>query len=313
MATPNARSGNTAVVNVPPELSRRVRNVHGEAGVAWLGRLGDVLEEASELWGLRLGEPFEALTYNYVCPAWREDGSSVVLKAGVPSVELTTEAGALAWWGGEGAVRLLEADTERGLLLLERLVPGRLLLEIEDDDEATRIAAGVMRRLRRAAPGDDLFPHVRDWFRGFERLRATFDGGTGPFPAELVEMVERTIVELFATQADEDVLLHGDLHHWNVLSATREPWLAIDPHGPLGEPAYETGAWLRNPVGNPPKKSVLERRIAILADELGFDRGRIRRWGVVHALLSSWWMYESEARPGEEALEIARALAEIED
>ena len=38
-------------------------------------------------------------------------------------------------------------------------------------------------------------------------------------------------------------MLHGDLHHDNVLTADREPWLAIDPHGVLGDPekraAYE--------------------------------------------------------------------------
>lgn len=300
-------------MHISAELERRVRMVHGEAGVAWLAALADLLGEAARRWGLRLAAPFEALTYNYVCPAWRENGGAVVLKAGVPCVELTTEASALEWWGGEGAARLLDADAESGLLLLERLEPGRLLLEVEDDDEATRIAAGVMRRLLRPAPKDGPFPHVRDWFRGFERLRATFDGGTGPFPAELVETVERTIAELLATQTDEDVLLHGDLHHWNLLSAEREPWLAIDPKGVVGEPTYETGAWLRNPVGNAPTKGVLERRIEVLADELGFERTRIRRWGVVHALLSSWWTYEGEERPGEEALEIARLLAEIED
>jgi streptomycin 6-kinase len=304
-------------MELPGELVRRVRGVHGDAGRAWIEDLPRLLEEAADRWGLRLEEPFEALTYNFVCPVWRADGSAAVLKAGVPCPELTTEAAALLWWDGEGAVRLLQADTARGLLLLERLRPGRLLLDVDDDDEATGIGAGVMRRLRRPTPEGHAFPHVRDWLEGFKKLRATFEGGTGPFPAKLVELAERTSVELFASQVDDDIVLHGDVHHWNVLSADREPWLAIDPHGVVGEPAYETGAWLRNPVGMLLNRdrpgAVLERRIAILSNELGFTRERIRKWGAVHAVLSAWWTYEGEAHPGEEALEVARLLTGIGD
>jgi len=304
-------------MNVQPELSRRVRSVHGEIGSAWLASLGDVLAEAAVRWGLRLEEPFEALTYNYVCPAWREDGSEAVLKAGVPCAELAAEAATLSWWDGAGAARLLEADTERGLLLLERLMPGRMLLDVADDDEATRVAAGVMRRLQRPAPKDHAFPHVRDWLKGFERLRARFEDGAGPFPRDLVEMAEQTSTELLASQTDDDVLLHGDLHHWNVLAAEREPWLAIDPKGVVGEPAYETAAWLRNPVGMLLNRdrpgAILARRVSILSDELGFDRERIRKWGAVHAVLSAWWTYEGHGHPGEEALEVARLLTTIDD
>ncbi len=113
------------------------------------------------------------------------------------------------------------------------------------------------------------------------------------------------------------LLLHGDLHHWNVLSAQREPWLAIDPKGVVGEPAYETAAWLRNPVGMLLNRDrpgeVLERRVSILSDELGFDRERIRKWGAVHGVLSAWWTYEDHGHPGEEALEVARLLAALGD
>ena len=47
---------------------------------------------------------------------------------------------------------------------------------------------------------------------------------------------------------DAPVVLHGDLHHFNILSAQRQPWLAIDPKVVPGEPAYETGAFIRNPI-----------------------------------------------------------------
>jgi streptomycin 6-kinase len=94
----------------------------------------------------------------------------------------------------------------------------------------------------------------------------------------------------------EQVLLHGDLHHENILAAEREPWLAIDPKGVVGEPAYETGALLRNQLSvvleaSRPGK-IMERRVDQLSHELGIDRARVRGWGLAQAVLSVWWDIE---------------------
>jgi streptomycin 6-kinase len=59
-------------------------------------------------------------------------------------------------------------------------------------------------------------------------------------PRELVATAVSLFNELLPSQS-EPVLLHGDLHHWNILRATRVPWLALDPKGVVGEPAYEVG------------------------------------------------------------------------
>ncbi len=59
------------------------------------------------------------------------------LKIGVPNRELTSEMSALRFFDGKGAVRLLEADEERVMFLLERLQPGDMLATLNDDDQAT--------------------------------------------------------------------------------------------------------------------------------------------------------------------------------
>jgi streptomycin 6-kinase len=79
--------------------------------------------------------------------------------------------------------------------------------------------------------------------------------------------------ELLPSQ-EAQVVLHGDLHHYNILSSG-DQWKAIDPKGVIGEPVYETGALLRNPFGlldRPNPLKLTERRIAILSELLGFDR-----------------------------------------
>ncbi|MGO8947281.1 MAG: aminoglycoside phosphotransferase family protein, partial [Ktedonobacterales bacterium] len=105
------------------------------------------------------------------------------------------------------------------------------------------------------------------------------------------------------------------LNFGNVLSAQRESWLAIDPKGIIGEPAYDTGIFLRDPVtrilNTPQPERFLARRIDQLAEELGFDRERIRDWGFAQAVLSACWFLEDNGVGWEGALRCAELLAGI--
>jgi len=171
-----------------------------------------------------------------------------------------------------------------------------------------------MRQLWRPVPPNHPFPTVNDWGRGFARLRQHYEGGSGPFPTRLLEEAEALFAELSASMA-ESVLLHGDLHHDNILAAQRQPWLAIDPKGLVGEPAYETGALLRNPLPEllkaPQPGRILARRVDQLSEELGLDRERVRGWGLAQAVLSAWWSVEDTDQIGEGALTCAELLAAI--
>ncbi len=301
---------------IPDSLIQTAKSLHGEtAGQAWIDQLPSLLADCARRWSLVLQPPFTNLTYNYAAPATRPDGTQVVIKAGFtpPDKEFVTEVAALDFFDGRGAVKLLESDVVQGVMLLERLEPGRPIAELEDDQEAIAVAAAVLRQLWRPVPSAHQFPLTSDWGKGFARLRQHF-GGSGPFPTALVERAERLFAELEATNA-EPALLHGDLNFGNVLSAQREPWLAIDPKGIVGEPAYDTGIFLRDPVdrilGASDPQRFLSRRIDQLAAELGFERQRILDWGFAQAMLSAWWVVEDHVPGWEVALECAEILAQI--
>ncbi len=302
--------------SVPENFTRTIVALRGEAGTEWLHDLSALTAELENRWSLKVGQPFPGLSFNWAAPAVRDAGALAVLKLSFPGdKEFRTEAAALRLFDGRGICRLLELDLDRGAMLLERLQPGTCLTTVEDDEEATAIAATVMRKLRRPAPSEHDFPLVADWARGFERLRNRFGGGTGPMPADLVERAESLFAELLSSQGDP-MLLHGDLHHENILKAEREPWLAIDPKGVVGEVAYETAALLHNPVGAldaPDPKGLLERRLDVLSAELGLDRARIRAWGVAQAVLAAYWSLEDSGQTWDEALVFARLLDGVGD
>jgi streptomycin 6-kinase len=238
----------------------------------------------------------------------------VVVKVHAPTEEFTQEAEVLRLFDGRGMARLLDSDMNDRVLLLERLEPGTPLSELEDDDEATTQAAAVMRQLWRPVPTGHPFPSVIDWGRGFLRLRQRYEGGNGPFPSALLAEAETLYANLSDSMA-ERVLLHGDLHHENILAARRAPWLAIDPKGVIGEPAYETGALLRNllPDLRDTRQAilVLTRRVDLLAEALDLDRARVRDWAMAQAVLSVWWTIEDTGDIPEDGLVCAELLAAI--
>jgi streptomycin 6-kinase len=289
---------------LPNEFTETIQSAFGGDGKRWLESLPTLLDEASRRWNLMDIQPVPNLSYNFVALATKPPSplsplpkgeGNIILKLGVPNRELTSEIAALRLYNGRGVCHLLEGDADKGMLLLERLLPGRRLAALEDDEQATRIAAGVMRQLWRPVPENmNGFIQLKDWFNGFKRLHKRFNDGTGPLPKRLVETAESLSADLFAENKDER-LLHGDFHHFNVLESARG-WLAIDPKGVIGPKGYEVGPFLINPVpellsrSNP--RAQTEKRIAILSEMLGMEQERIRSWGFCHAVLSAWWSIE---------------------
>src|ERR671923_212029 len=186
------------------------------------------------------------------------------------------------------SVRLLAAERERSALLVERCRPGTALWDVADEDEANRIAAGVLLRLWRPPPDEHPFRLLTDEAaRWAAELPAIWGQLGGPFERALVDQAVEHARDLAATQRDA-VVLHQDYHGGNVLQSEREPWLAIDPKPLARQREVDAASLLRDrrdelAVDPRPQRRV-RRRLDLLAAELGLDRERMRGWGVVHAL-----------------------------
>ncbi|GAA3384786.1 aminoglycoside phosphotransferase family protein [Cryptosporangium minutisporangium] len=316
----------------------------GDAGRQWLDALPALVDAVARQWGLTIGAPYSGLSYHWVAQVTDAAGAPAVLKLGPPGFgHLQDEAAALRAFDGHGAARLLDADDQRGALLLEQVRPGSLLRDeviAGRDAEATAALVAVATRLHRAAveprrdrvsapepvrdrvhtpepasggtatpepspgaepapgSGDSGLPDVRQQREAFPRYLQTF-GDDGPLPRALVERADRLFTEL-CDSATRRVVLHGDLHHDNVLRAERAPWLAIDPHGVVGDPGYDAGALLYNPDPDRRDEALLAlvpARVEQLADGLGEPIERITAWGFAVAMLSEVW--DTEGRiPG---------------
>src|SRR5262245_24595375 len=199
------------------------------------------VEERISAWRIVVERTAE--TETSVLAFGRRDADPVVLKVVKNQGDEWRSGEILDAFDGKGVVRV--HDYVEGGLLLERLRPGSSLASLAlngDDDRATGILTEVLAKMSPRTPGAAV-PTVQDWAQGFERHAAS---GDAQIPRDLLLAAQRLYSELCGSQT-RPRLLHGDLHHYNVLFDSHRGWLAIDPKGVIGELEYEVGAALRNP------------------------------------------------------------------
>jgi streptomycin 6-kinase len=276
----------------------------------WLDRLPQAVERVAARWSLRMDGPFADLSYNYVAPATLPDGTPAVLKLCFPDPDgdFLHEEAATRAFDGHKCVRLIDSDLEESALLLERLEPGTMLHDLADDVAETSIAASVMRGLWRPPPLEHEFPRAEDWIDDARQPSAI------PGRKQMLPWIDGALASTreFAAAASEPLLLHGDLHHYNILAAAREPWLAIDPHGVIGHPAWELAPFLINNLERFPRDdwpSVIRRRADQLSEELSLDREEVYAWNATRALQCAFWSLRDDTRTWDAAVVCAQEMA----
>ncbi|HEY2357745.1 MAG TPA: aminoglycoside phosphotransferase family protein [Phenylobacterium sp.] len=255
-------------------------------------------------WGLIPdGEPFQTrYNRNWLMPVRRGDTPAMLKIA--PSEHERRGAALMAWLAGDGAARVLALEGDA--LLLERLPAARCLADMARagrDDEAMRILCAVGDRLHapraRSLP-EGLIP-LESWFRALAPAAAAHGG-----------VLEASLSAAAALLADQRgvCLLHGDLHHENVLDGGERGWLLIDPKGLFGERTYEYATTLCNPdeaLALSPGR--LARQAEVIATAAQLDRERLLRWTLAHAGVSAAWCMADgfDPAPALAIAEVARA------
>ena len=270
----------------------------------------EIATPGARLLPVRVGAPSTALRA-VPLPRFTADAEPAILKL-ISSPEERGAGAVLDWWQGDGAARVLAHDDTA--VLMERATGTRSLAEMARggrDDAACRILCAAAARLhtKRDAPPPGL-PKLADWF-GELWPAAERHGGILARSAEAAR-------ELLA-EPREIVVLHGDLHHDNVLDFGPRGWLAIDPKGILGERGFDYANIFTNPDLADPTRPVatepgrFSRRLEVVAEASGPERERLLRWILAWTGLSAAWFLGDDDPMAEIDLTIAHlAAAEID-
>lgn len=267
-------------------FAHTITSIYGTMGEQWLRKLPSLVVQCSVKWNLTGMTVFSNLTYNYVLAGTRNN-AHIVLKLRCDRYALEKEVAALRAFQGPVCVKVIEYDQQLGALLLEQIIPGVSLsaLVFDNDAQATTIAGHLIQQLHQAVPSD-IFPTL-------EKIIPTFDKESQelkPFIAH-ASMLKQ---QLLATQPQQ-VLLHGDFHHENILSQDNV-WMVIDPEGIVGDPGYDLAVFIRNPlkllVHQPHVSMLIKNRIVNLATCIGYDTQRLYDWTYLQTVVSAYWSVE---------------------
>ncbi|MCJ8521695.1 streptomycin 6-kinase [Pseudorhizobium tarimense] len=268
--------------------------------------LTGIPEALAVSWGIKGVEPVADTRTSLVHRVWLGDGSSAIVKRLKPAgLHELSGIDFLDWRDGEGCVRLLAR--QHSICLLEDV--GSVTLtsyrRLHGEEASNRVIVSIVEKLHSPSPlspPGSLLP-LRRHFRALLEHPPVADeqlSHTLAFCASLAE-------ELLAAQIDARPL-HGDLHHDNIISGATAGWLAIDPQGLVGDPAYDVANIFGNPNGAF-TDIVDPRRISNLVDlfaaTLGCSRRKVLRHAIAHAGLSICWSLEDDdgISPGSDAAE----------
>lgn len=269
---------------------------------SWLDGLPALLRDLTTRWSLQIGQPFDHanVTCSWVAPVILADKTPAILKLAMPHMEGAQEIQGLRFWGGDLTVKLLEADDERGAMLLERCLPGNSL-HSEPEPRQDEIIATLLKRLWQRSLGQNLHPfrHLKEML-DYWRQETLAQAAHWPDKGLVTDGLQ--VMEALSQPAPSDTLLATDLHAGNVLQAEREPWLVIDPKPFIGDPPYDVVRHLHNcearlhhdPAG-------LVERLADLAE---VDSERLRLWTFARAAADPRRVWSNQLW-----MDVARALA----
>jgi streptomycin 6-kinase len=252
------------------------------------------LEELTQNWDVSVVERLDETGIALVYRVARHDGSAAVLKLYKNGDPKNEHLGfqVMRHWNGHGAAELYQSTHDA--ILIEYLSGPSLgdLTRSGRDAETAPVLAQTAKALHRVPQETDLgLPTLETWYRDL------LDFDVHLVAPDLKPLFEHTKIlakELFATQGPQ-IILHGDLHHDNVLHGDRG-WLAIDPKGVIGEAEAEMANTYRNPKGGEGLITSRDRLLgmnAVFARELDLDPHRLLRWGAVKTALSAVWQIKA--------------------
>lgn len=275
-------------MNIPSDFYKKITFTFGKEGEQWLSYLPALVEKYVQKWRLHIEGPVDNLSYHYVVKVRDGRERPLILKLGVPGKDVTREIYATQLYNGDRFAKLEAFNEKDGVLLLERLEPGIMLSEVKDEEASILHYVDVWKAIRR--PGSQSFPSIYEWFTALDEYVATHAKQNGPISTILLEQARLYAKEIQITSAGDE-LLHGDLHHYNILYDQERGWCGIDPKGVVGDVYFDFVPILFNELYS---LSDLKRRVERICSLLEINKKRLLKASLALLTLQTCWALEDK-------------------
>lgn len=277
-------------MQIPDKFISKVHKDFGQAGIEWIKDLPGYLSECEVKWQLTNLYLVENLSINLICYAQSSIYGDVVLKLQGPHAERKTEVAALQMFAVRQVCKLHAVDEKMAALLLERIMPGGNLKSYPDKHEQLEIGAELVAKLPIQVNLTHGLPTYQTWIsNALNKILPRFS--SDPRLIKLINTADEIFNDI-SPPGSPQYLLHGDLHHENILQSHHQGWKIIDPHEVIDLPFMESARFIQNHIMGENQEldfDQLDETISCFAWRLEQPKSLISRaLFIVHALSTCW-------------------------
>jgi streptomycin 6-kinase len=271
---------------MPTTFRQNIVDIFGELGEDWLSSLSTLTQVLAQQYQLTDLQPVENMSFNYVMSGFKDE-KPIILKLGLNKTAIALEVSCLNAFANHGAPEVIAH--EPGMVLMERATPGTTLKTYfpNQEKQAIDIFCKSLKRLHAST-----IPLQHD-FQPLKSLLLVLDEDVN-IPTHQLSTA-RQLRDNLLNSTNKNVLLHGDLHHENIL-INDNGWLVIDPKGFIGDPAFDVCAFIHNPIPELLEQAkpldIINKRVQLCANVLNFSAQRIQDWLYIKSILGWMWCLE---------------------
>lgn len=215
---------------------------------------------------------------------------------------------ALKLFQGEHFCKMYEYSFEDEAYLMERIVPAHTLYESAPRSERIRIITGIFKGMHRPGMPDRAFPTYAQWF--VEGKEGTKNREDCKELDRYLDSAEGMLAEL-CKKYTRQLLLHGDLHHENILKNEKGGYTVTDPKGVIGDPVFDLSRFIldefRDDLTSEPKDAIIDF-VQKLGDGVGIPCETLLRCLFIETVI---WLFREELANGESLEECRQLIANM--
>jgi len=261
-------------------------------GVDFCTKLPAAINKYAHLWGLSDFEQVDYYSINCIFTCNSTIHGPCVLKIGSDAKAAENEWRILHEYRGRNYCKALEADIENGVLLIERINPGTRLRDEPDLDKRLDILFELSHNLHIKPADKSVYPTYMGWVsRITQYMRGRENHALLCAKMLRAEKICRELCEKYPGE----MLLHGDLHHDNILLDAKSGYRIVDPKGVIGDIVFDIPRFIYNEFGDAFDDNFHLKFAHItrtLAEKFNIPEYDIRRLVYVDTCMSDCWWVE---------------------
>ncbi|MBD3922459.1 phosphotransferase [Paenibacillus sp. PR3] len=258
------------------------------------------LDTYAHRWALHSVQLIPSYSSNLVFRCHSERYGEAVLKISKAEFGgIENEWRTLNHYAGRRMCLAFDADLEAGVMLEQGMMPGTPLRAVEELDKRLDVFCSLYRDMHLPPAAADSYPTYSGWVN-----RITDYMSTRSDCIELYGHMRRAQEALVSLSAaySQQMLLHGDFHHDNILLDEEGEYRIIDPKGVIGDPIFDTPRFILNEYGDditPELRHKINHIIAVFEQQLHIPSTILRQCLYIETTMGVCWCVEDGASPEE--------------